>query len=176
MFRFLTATATFALLAGPALADHTLPSLGLADAQRAIAAALAAQPTVKENVAVVDAGGQLVAFVRQDGAISAGLYGAIGKAVASARFGASSTVLEARMGAGPWTDPPAVSAAPLPVPTLSGVAQASAAAGWQPIYAQGAIPIVRDGIVDGAVGCGGGTSVQDEACAQAGAAALMAAR
>src|SRR5271163_1546742 len=91
MFRFLTATATFALLAGPALADHTLPSLGLADAQRAIAAALAAQPTVKENVAVVDAGGQLVAFVRQDGAISAGLYGAIGKAVASARFGASST-------------------------------------------------------------------------------------
>jgi len=125
---------------------------------------------------VVDAGGQLVAFVRQDGAISAGLYGAIGKAVASARFGASSTVLEARMGAGPWTDPPAASAAPLPVPTLSGVAQASAAAGWQPIYAQGAIPIVRDGIVDGAVGCGGGTSAQDEACAQAGAAALVAAR
>lgn len=103
MFRFLTATATLALLAGPARADHTLPSLALADAQRAIAAALAAQPTVKENVAVVDAGGQLVAFVRQDGAISAGLYGAIGKAVASARFGASSTVLEARMGAGPWT-------------------------------------------------------------------------
>jgi glc operon protein GlcG len=128
MFRFLTATATFALLAGPARADHTLPSLGLADAQRAIAAALAAQPTVKENVAVVDAGGQLVAFVRQDGAISAG------------------------------------------------VAQASAAAGWQPIYAQGAIPIVRDGIVDGAVGCGGGTSAQDEACAQAGAGALMAPR
>jgi len=176
MFRFLTATATFALLAGPALADHTLPSLGLADAQRAIAAALAAQPTIKENVAVVDAGGQLVAFVRQDGAISAGLYGAIGKAVASARFGASSTVLEARMGAGPWTAPPTASAAPLPVPTLPGVAQASAAAGWQPIYSQGAIPIVRDGIVDGAVGCGGGTSVQDEACAQAGAAALMAAR
>jgi uncharacterized protein GlcG (DUF336 family) len=56
------------------------------------------------------------------------------------------------------------------------VAQASAAAGWQPIYAQGAIPIVRDGIVDGAVGCDGGTGAQDEACAQAGAAALVAAR
>ena len=176
MFKFLTATVTLALLAGPARADHNLPSLGLVDAQRAIAAALAAQPTVKENVAVVDAGGQLVAFVRQDGAISAGLYGAIGKAVASARFGASSTGLEARMGAGPWTVAPTASAAPLPVPTLPGVAQASAAAGWQPIYAQGAIPIVRDGIVDGAVGCGGGTSAQDEACAQAGAAALMAAR
>jgi len=176
MFRFLTATATLGLLAGPALADHSLPSLSLADAQRAIAAALGAQPTVKENVAVVDAGGQLVTFVRQDGAISAGLYGAIGKAVASARFGASGTVLEARMGAGPWTIPPTASPAPLPVPTLPGVAQASAAAGWQPIYAQGAIPIVRDGIVDGAVGCGGGTSAQDEACAQAGVAALMAAR
>ena len=120
MFRFLTATATLALLAGPAGADHTLPSLGLADAQRAIAAALAAQPTVKEDVAVVDAGGQLVVFLRQDGAISAGLYGAIGKAVASARFGASSTLLEARMGAGPWTVAPTASAAPLPVPTLPG--------------------------------------------------------
>ena len=94
MFRFLATTAMLALLAGPARADHTLPSLGPADAQRAIAAAPAPQPTVKENVAVVDAGGQLVAFVRQDGAISAGLYGAIGKAVASARFGASRTVLE----------------------------------------------------------------------------------
>jgi Haem degrading protein HbpS-like len=119
MFRFLTGAATLALLAGPARADHILPSLALADAQRAIAAALAAQPTVRENVAVVDAGGQLVAFVRQDGAISAGLYGAIGKAVASARFGASSTVLEARMGAGPWTVAPTASAAPLPRPDIA---------------------------------------------------------
>ena len=80
------------------------------------------------------------------------------------------------MGTGPWTVAPTPSAAPLPVPTLPGVAQASAAAGWQPIYAQGAIPIVRDGIVDGAVGCDGGTGAQDVACAQAGAAALVAAR
>jgi uncharacterized protein GlcG (DUF336 family) len=56
-------------LPAPALADHTLPSLAHAHAQRAIVAALAAQPGVKENVAVVDAGGQLLAFVRQDGAI-----------------------------------------------------------------------------------------------------------
>jgi len=80
------------------------------------------------------------------------------------------------MGAGPWTVAPTASAAPLPVPTLPDVAQASAAAGWQPICAQGAVPIVRDGIVDGAVGCGGGTSAQDEASSQAGAAALVAAR
>jgi uncharacterized protein GlcG (DUF336 family) len=69
MFRFLTAAVTLALLAGPVRADHALPSLAHADAQRAIVAALAAQPGVKENVAVVDAGGQLLAFVRQDGAI-----------------------------------------------------------------------------------------------------------
>jgi hypothetical protein len=119
MFRFLTGTATLALFAGPARADHTLPSLALADAQRAIAAAVAAQPTVKENGAVIDAGGQLVAFVRQDGAISAGLYGASGKAVASARFGASGTVLEARMGAGAWTVAPTASAAPLPRPDIA---------------------------------------------------------
>ena len=108
--------------------------------------------------------------------MSGGLYGAIGKAAASARFGASGTVLEARMGAGAWTVAPTASAAPPPVPTLPGVAQASAAAGWQPIYAQGALPIVHDGIVDGAVGCGGGTIAQDETCAQAGASALMAPR
>jgi uncharacterized protein GlcG (DUF336 family) len=43
--------------------------LAHADAQHAIVAALAAQPGVKQNVTVVDAGGQLLAFVRQDGAI-----------------------------------------------------------------------------------------------------------
>jgi uncharacterized protein GlcG (DUF336 family) len=39
-------------------------------------------------------------------------------------------------------------------------------------YAQGALPIMRDGRLIGAVGVGGGTSQQDEDCASAGAAAL----
>ncbi len=40
------------------------------------------------------------------------------------------------------------------------------------IMGQGAVPILRDGIVDGACGVGGGTAQQDEDCARAGAAKL----
>ena len=39
-------------------------------------------------------------------------------------------------------------------------------------YAQGAVPIVRDGHQIGAVGVGGGTGQQDEDVAKAGVAAL----
>jgi glc operon protein GlcG len=37
---------------------------------------------------------------------------------------------------------------------------------------QGAVPILRNGGVDGAVGVGGGTAQQDEDCARAGAGQL----
>ena len=39
------------------------------------------------------------------------------------------------------------------------------------IMGQGAVPIIRNGIVEGACGVGGGTSQQDEDCARAGIAA-----
>jgi uncharacterized protein GlcG (DUF336 family) len=155
----------------PALADP----LTLAQAQKAIAAAFASQPKVRESVAVVDADGSLIAFAHQDGAIHAGVPGALGKAIASAFFGASSAQLEAKMGAAPWVSPPPIvtSAAPLPVPTLPGVAAASLPT---PIYSQGAEPITANGVTIGAVGCGGGTAAQDETCATAGVAALAAGR
>jgi glc operon protein GlcG len=150
---------------------RALPQLSMADACKAVDAALAAQPSVSENVAVVDADGSLICFKHQDGAIHAGVPGSIGKAVASAFFGVSSAQLEVKMGAASWVSSPRTltSAAPLPVPTLPGVAAASLPA---PIYSQGARPIIRSGVVDGAVGCGGGTAEQDENCATAGAAAL----
>ena len=150
---------------------RTLPQLSMTDACKAVDAALAAQPGVNENVAVVDADGSLVCFKHRDGAIHAGVPGSIGKAVASAFFGISSAQLEGRMGAAAWVSPQAgvKSAAPLPVPTLPGVAAASLPA---PIYSQGAKPIIRGGVVDGAVGCGGGTAEQDEVCATAGAGVL----
>lgn len=150
---------------------RSLPELSMADACKAVDAALAAQPSVNENVAVVDADGSLVCFKHQDGAIHAGVPGSIGKAIASAFFGISSAQLEVKMGAAAWVSPPrtATSAAPLPVPTLPGVAAASLPA---PIYSQGAKPIIRSGVVDGAVGCGGGTAEQDDTCAAAGAEAL----
>ncbi len=161
------------LLSSPSFGAGTrvLPQLSMEDACKAVDAALAAQPSVNENVAVVDGDGSLVCFKHQDGAIHAGVPGSIGKAVASAFFGVSSAQLEAKMGAAAWVSaPPTVtSAAPVPIPTLPGVAAASLPA---PIYSQGAKPIIRGSVVDGAVGCGGGTAEQDEICASAGAAAL----
>jgi uncharacterized protein GlcG (DUF336 family) len=50
-------------------------------------------------------------------------------------------------------------------PTPRGIA---AAAGGEMIMGQGAVPITRGGIVEGACGVGGGTSQQDEDCARAG--------
>ncbi len=162
-----------ALYSFPSLADgsRTLPQLTMTDACRAVDAALAALPSVNENVAVVDADGSLVCFKHQDGAIHAGVPGAIGKAVASAFFGISSAQLKQKMGAAAWVSSEAgvKSAAVVPVPTLPGVAAASLPA---PIYSQGAKPIIRSGVVDGAVGCGGGTAEQDDTCATAGAEAL----
>jgi len=40
------------------------------------------------------------------------------------------------------------------------------------IASQGAVPIIRNGVVDGARGVGGGTAQQDEDCAGAGVAKL----
>ena len=146
--------------------------LSLAQAEIAIEAAMAEANALNlnESIAVTNADGHLVAFVRMDCAIAASVPGAIGKAVAAAIFAQNSDALETKMGAGPWVSPPATSAAPLPVPTLPGVAWAW---GPAPIYAQGAVPIIIDGVCYGAVGCGGGTGAQDEQVAQAGVSALV---
>ena len=40
------------------------------------------------------------------------------------------------------------------------------------IMGQGGLPILRNGVVDGAVGVGGGTSQEDEDCSKAGIARL----
>ena len=53
--------------------------------------------------------------------------------------------------------------------TVAGIA---AAEGGHMIMGQGAVPILRNGVVEGACGVGGGTAQQDEDCARAGVAAL----
>ena len=108
---------------------------------------------IKINVSVCDAGGRLIAFNRMDGAIWGGVYGAQGKAVAAAAFGRASGALQ-EMAASP---------------IISGILKAE---GDHGIASQGALPVVRNGIVDGACGVGGGTSQQDEDCAAAGIARL----
>lgn len=108
---------------------------------------------IRISVAVCDAGGRLVAFQRMNNAIWASVYGSQGKAVASAAFGRPSGVLSERAHQ----------------PTPAGIA---AAEGGHMIMGQGAVPIIRDGIVEGACGVGGGTAKQDEDCAIAGAEQL----
>jgi glc operon protein GlcG len=105
---------------------------------------------IKLSVAVCDEGGRLVAFARMDGAIWAGVYGSQGKAITSASFGRPSGSL--------------MEMADRPI--FRGI---QAAEGGNIIYGQGAVPILRDGILIGAVGTGGGSGQQDEDCAAAGA-------
>ena len=126
-------------------------SITLNQANRVLRATLkkAADLNIKVSAAVVDAGGRLVAFQRMDGAIWGSAYGSQGKAVASAAFGRTSGEMAARADQ----------------PTPRGIAAAS---GGEMIMGQGAVPILRNGIVIGACGVGGGTSQEDEDCARAG--------
>ena len=130
-------------------------ALTLAEANTVVQGALdkAKELNIRISVAVCDAGGRLVAFNRMDNAIWAGVYGSQGKAVASVGFGRASGELQERAGS----------------PIIQGIAHAE---GGHMIPSQGAVPIVRNGVVEGACGVGGGTSQQDEDCARAGVAKL----
>ncbi len=126
-------------------------ALTLEEANRIAQGALAKAQAlnIKINVAVCDTGGRLIVFQRMDNAIWAGVYGSQGKAVASAAFGRPSGDLTERADH----------------PTMRGIV---AAEGGHAILGQGAVPIIRNGVVEGACGVGGGTGQQDEDCARAG--------
>jgi glc operon protein GlcG len=130
-------------------------ALTLEEANRVVAGAIAKakELNIKVSVAVCDAGGRLIALNRMDGAIWASVLGCQGKAVASAAFARPSSELQARAD----------------TPTVRGII---AAEGGHIIPGQGAVPIVRGGVVEGACGVGGGTSQEDEDCARAGVALL----
>ena len=121
-------------------------ALTLVDAQRMIQAAIAKghEMQVKLSVAVCDAGGTLLAFSRMDGAIAISTVVAQGKAAASAGFGRPSGALQAVI----------------------------ASMGGRMLPARGAVPVLQDGRLVGAIGASGATAEQDEQCAQAGAVAL----
>jgi uncharacterized protein GlcG (DUF336 family) len=129
--------------------------LTLDEANRIVqgAVAKAKELNITISAAVCDAGGRLVAFNRMDGAIWASCFGSQGKAMASAAFGRPSGQLTERADH----------------PTLRGIV---AAEGGHMMLGQGAVPIMRNGVVEGACGVGGGTGQQDEDCAQAGVAKL----
>jgi glc operon protein GlcG len=129
--------------------------LSLQEANRIVegAVAKARELNIQISAAVCDSGGRLVAFQRMDNAIFASVYGSQGKAIASAAFGRPSGEMTERADQ----------------PTPRGVALAE---GGHMIMGQGAVPIIRNGVIEGACGVGGGTSQQDEECARAGIARL----
>jgi glc operon protein GlcG len=126
--------------------------IGLDRAQSTIAAAVAEakQHDWKENVAVVDSGGNLVAFVRMDGAQLAGIAIAEHKARTAVTFRRDTKLFETNVDSGLVYQL-----------TLDGI-----------IASRGGIPLVEGGKMIGAIGVSGATGSQDEVCAKAGAATI----
>ena len=127
--------------------------ISLDRAEAAIAAAVGESKKRgwKMNVAVVDSGGNLVAFQRMDGAQVASIAVSEHKARASAQYRRETKVFENGIQLTGFNY----------LMTLDGV-----------IASRGGIPLVEDGKLIGAIGCSGGTGSQDEASCKAGAAAV----
>lgn len=131
--------------------------LTLDDATRIIAAAeTAASDQVQQpmNIAVVDAGGHLLAFARQPGAWLGSIDIAINKAFTARAFDISTKELAELS---------------QPEEQFFGIHTSNHA---RVVIFAGGIPLKRDGAVIGAVGVSGGFSKQDQAVAEAGVAAL----
>jgi uncharacterized protein GlcG (DUF336 family) len=138
-------------------------SLTLADARAIIAAALEkgeAEDLQPLSVAVLDAGGHLTAFERQDGSSNMRFQIAHGKAHGALALGVGSRALMERAEQQPYF-----------------VAAATAAVGGALVPVPGGVLITdRDGVRLGAVGVSGDSSDNDEVAAVAGieAAGLVA--
>jgi uncharacterized protein GlcG (DUF336 family) len=132
-----------------------MPGLTLADARNALDAGLAEADAIGQpmNVAVVDDGGHLLAFARQDGAIRASIDIAQRKATTSILMEAPTAALM------PLVQPGA---------ELYGLEQTS---GGMVVFG-GGIPVFRDGRLVGAVGVSAGSAEQDVAVATAAVAAI----
>lgn len=131
-------------------------SVNLADARRVIAAAEQRADEIGQpmNIAVVDAGGNLVAHVRQDGAWIGSVEISINKAWTSRAFDISTKDLGDNS---------------QPNQQFFGIHATNQ--GKVKIFA-GGIPLSRDGVVVGAIGVSGGSGDQDHSVAEAGAAAF----
>lgn len=105
------------------------------------------------NAAVVDAGGNLVAFLRADGAFLPSIGIAQDKAYTAAAFGMSTDEVRQAV-----SEP--------------AVLQDGIAARPGVVLIGGGLPILVEGRVVGGIGCSGGSEEQDRICARAGLAAI----
>ena len=134
---------------------HTQPSLKLTHegALRALDAALkkAEALGVPQNITIVDDGGNLLAFVRMDGAKMFSIRTSQKKAISAASHRQPSGMLKPEL------------ELKMAIATDGGLTNL-----------EGGFPIVIDGICVGAIGVGSGTGAQDCEVARAGLAALGA--
>ena len=126
-------------------------SLDRAQAVIHAAVARAKERNWKMNVAVADSGGNLVAFMRMDGAMLASIQIAIHKARAAATFRRPTKVFEDGVNMMHLNY----------LLAFDGV-----------IASRGGIPLIEEGKLIGAIGCSGGTDSQDEVVSKAGAAVI----
>ena len=131
-------------------------TLALSDAKRMLEAgeAKAKSIGIAYNIAVVDAGGALIAFTRQDGALIGSIDLAIGKAITARLFDKRTSDL-ARMAQ--------------PGAPLFGIEQSN---GGKVVIFGGGLPVLIGGTIVGAVGASAGTVEQDIAVAEAATAAV----
>ena len=125
-------------------------SLDRAEAAIQAAVAEAKRRDWKLNVAVVDSGGNLVAFQRMDGAQLGSIQISQAKAHSSAILRRETKAFEGGIQAGNNY-----------LITLPGV-----------IASRGGIPLVENGKLVGAIGCSGATGSQDEVACKVGAATV----
>lgn len=129
----------------------TKPALTLDGAKKVGEAAMkyAKENNCAPSIAIVDAGGSLLYFVRPEDSFSAGANVSIGKAHTAAIFKKPTSFFEDTINKGRYT--------------------MTALPDFTPL--QGGVPIIVDGQVIGAIGCSGAKSAaQDEEVAKAGAA------
>lgn len=137
---------------------RALNTLTLSDARQMLVAgeAEAVRIGIPYNIAVVDAGGTLIAFVRQDGALAGSVDLAIGKARTARMFDKSTATLAGLAQPG----------AP-----LFGIEQSN---DGQVVIFGGGLPVRMGDQIIGAVGTSAGSIEQDIAVAEAAAAAISA--
>jgi uncharacterized protein GlcG (DUF336 family) len=131
--------------------------INLEDAKHVIAAAEAKAQEIGQpmNIAVVDAGGNLVSHVRMDGAWIGSIDVSINKAFTARAFDISTAQL---------------GESSQPGQQFYGIQNSNH--GRIMIFA-GGVPLRRNGAVIGAVGVSGGSGTQDQAVATAGASAIQ---
>ena len=131
--------------------------INLKEARHIIAAAEAKAGEIHQpmNIAVVDAGGNLVSHVRMDGAWIGSIDISINKAFTARAFDISTADLSENS---------------QPGQQFYGIQNSNH--GRIMIFA-GGVPLQRNGMVIGAIGVSGGSGTQDQAVAAAGASAIV---